>query len=155
MQENCFEKLFLCKFRLMFWHSSLLKFCPKKKNYSMIRKRYKQYKFFSTFSSKFCFGHVMCNFGSTDEKISPNVQLFRSMTESALTNIFASRKKNLKVFLWAHSWQFWSSCLTFLLKVQVFSAQSPELINKKQFFNADYPQICSSLHVGCCFETPD
>ena len=96
MQKNCFEKLFLCKFRLMFWHSSLLKFCPKKKNYSKIRKRYKQYKFFSTFSSKFCFGHVMCNFGSTDEKISPNVQHFRSKTESALTNIFASRKKKPK-----------------------------------------------------------
>ena len=77
---------------------------------------------------------------------------FRSKKENFHTITLASEEV-LNLFLWTRRLQFWKSCFTVLLKVQVFSAQSAKLI-KKQFLNVSFSQFLFSTHVYWCFDTP-
>ena len=65
-----------------------------------------------------------------------NSYLFRSKTENFHTIILAS-EKILSLFLWTHRLQFWKSCFTVLLKVQVFFSPK-SAIDRKTVFQCEF-----------------
>ena len=67
---------------------------------------------------------------------------------------FCFRKFFLRMFICTCRLRFWVSCLTILLKVQVFSAQSPKLFKENKFLRLISP-ILFSPQADRWFVTPD
>ena len=118
---------FLCTPNLWFCYPWLTFLSEQKKTHKVLNKPQNAKFTFINFFSKCCTGHLESAFENPEKSFSPENRCFRSKTENFHSNSFASIKKFLKMVICTGRQRFWESCLTVLLKVQVFSAQSPKV----------------------------
>ena len=130
-KSTCVRKikpnLLLCTLNLWFWNPWLTFISGQKKTHTVLNRPQNVKLTFSIFFSKCCTEQLKCAFGNPEENISQEIPSFCSKTENFHT-INLAQEKILNLFLWTRRLRFWESCLTVLLKVHVFSAQSPKLI---------------------------
>ena len=160
---KCFQKayalekilpiFFICRLNLWFWNPWLTFLSDQKKTHTVPKKPQNAKFTFINFFLKCWTGHLKCAFDNPEKTFSPENRCFRSMTEHFHTIIFASGIFFLRMFICICRLRFWVSCLTVLLKVQVFSGQSPKLFKKKQIFKVNFHNFVVSAGWSVVFHT--
>ena len=146
-------KFFLFTLNLSFWNPWLTFLSEQKKTNTVLNKPQNVKFTFINFFSKCCTGHLKSAFDKPERSFSPENRCFRSKTENFSSNSFASITKILKMVICTGRLRFWKSCLTVLLKVQVFSDQIPKLFRENNFSRLIFPfislctMICGLVHL--------